>query len=151
MELIRGIRNFASIISYINQKYNIMKNQLLLIKVRLSLLVSLLFLVGGSTSYASEFEPIVIYVGYIDPTNTIPELGKGPEYVPSVVQDGYEITFLAIHPAYTLNIVANGVVVYSVALSPYTTSIVLPSWLSGQYEIQLRPDDYYYLYGYIEL
>ena len=94
---------------------------------------------------------VPLEVGYNDPSGNQPNPHKNPTYIPSVIQDGYEITFLAIHPAYTLNIVANGVVVYSVALSPYTTSVVLPSWLSGQYEIQLRPDDYYYLYGYIEL
>ena len=106
-------------------------------------------LLGGAIMAIGQQIPLAI--GYKELIPGLPNHGKGPEYVPSVVQDDYEITFLAIHPAYTLNIVANGVVVYSVALSPYTTSIVLPSWLSGQYEIQLRPDDYYYLYGYIEL
>jgi hypothetical protein len=116
---------------------------------RAMLLIVVSWLLGG-LAFAIPVQ-INLTVGINDPFPGIPELHKGPEYVPSVVLDGYEITFLAIHPAYTLNIVANGVVVYSVALSPYTTSVVLPSWLSGQYEIQLRPDDYYYLYGYIEL
>jgi len=91
---------------------------------------------------------VPLEVGYDDPSYDQENPGRNPAYIPSVIQNDYTITFLAIHPAYTLNIVANGVVVYSVALSPYTTSIVLPSWLSGQYEIQLCPDDYLKNYGY---
>lgn len=106
-------------------------------------------LLGGAIMAIGQ--QILLTVGYDEPHSGFPDIGRGPEYVPSVIQNDYEITFLAIHPAYTLNIVANGVVVYSVALSPYTTSVVLPSWLSGDYEILLRPDDNYYLYGYIEL
>lgn len=116
---------------------------------RAMLLIVVSWLLGGF-AYAITVQ-INLTVGINDPIPVSPGHDRGPEYVPSVIQNDYEITFLAIHPAYTLNIVANGVVVYSVALSPYTTSVVLPSWLSGDYEIQLRPDDYYYLYGYIEL
>ena len=98
--------------------------------------------------------PIVVplEVGYIDPSDNQENPNKNPPFVPSVIQDDYEIRFLEIHPYYTLCIVdEDDEVVYSVAVWSFTTSVVLPSWLSGDYEIQLRPDDNYYLYGYIEL
>ena len=98
--------------------------------------------------------PVVVSleIGYEDPLNDQDNPHKNPPFVPSVIQDDYEIRFLEIHPYYSLCIVdEDDEVVYSVAVWSFTTSVVLPSWLSGDYEIQLRPDDNYYLYGYIQL
>ena len=98
--------------------------------------------------------PVVVplEIGYDDPSYDQDNPHKNPPFVPSVIQDDYEIRFLEIHPYYTLCIVdEDDEVVYSVAVWSFITSVVLPSWLSGDYEIQLRPNDNYYLYGYIEL
>jgi len=109
------------------------------------------WLLLGGLAFAIPVQ-INLTVGIDEPFPSIPELHKGPEYVPSVVQDDYEIRFLEVHPYYTLCIVdEDDEVVYSVAVWSFTTSVVLPSWLSGDYEIQLHPDENYYLYGYIEL
>ena len=57
-----------------------------------------------------------------------------------------------MHPAYAIDIVQNGIVVYSVDVDESTTSIILPSWLSGDFEILLYPEDSdYYFYGVISL
>lgn len=107
-------------------------------------------LLGGAIMAIGQQIPLT--VGYDEPHSGFPDIGRGPEYVPSVIQDDYEIRFLEIHPYYTLCIVdEDDEVVYSVAVWSFTTSVVLPSWLSGDYEILLRPDENYYLYGYIEL
>lgn len=121
----------------------------MLMKKILSVLVLWLLLGGLASAIPVQ---VNLTMGINEPFPCGPGHGKGPVIIPSVVQDDHEITFYAIHPDYTLCLLnEDGEVVYSVAVSMYTTSVVLPSWLSGDYEIQLRPDDYYYLYGYIEL
>lgn len=119
---------------------------------KLFLTFTLLLTVVVSLANIQGNNYIQLEVRIIDPTAGNDPFHRGSEYVPSVIQDDYEIRFLEIHPYYTLCIVdEDDEVVYSVAVWSFTTSVVLPSWLSGDYEIQLRPDDNYYLYGYIEL
>ncbi|MBR1414937.1 MAG: hypothetical protein IJ570_03630 [Prevotella sp.] len=68
------------------------------------------------------------------------------------MQDGRVFTFPSTHPAYTLNVLDEGGVVYSVSIAEDATSVTLPSWLSGTFEIQLVPEDSsYYFYGIINL
>jgi len=112
-----------------------------------------LFVTGSTISYASEVpDPIPLTVGIDDPVPASPGHGKGSVTVPTVIQDDYELTFLSSHPAYTLYILEDDVVVYSVVVSSSTTTVILPSWLSGEYELQLHPDGCgYFFYGYIEL
>ena len=94
---------------------------------------------------------IDLTVGIDDPTPFIPGQGKNPIEVPSIMQDGYEIIFQSQHPFYTLCIVEDDVVVYSVPVPSTTTTVNLPTWLEGEYEIRLYGDTDYYFYGYIEL
>ena len=93
---------------------------------------------------------IGLSVGIDDASPVIPGLGKGP--IPQVWLDDHEIYFLTMHPEYSLSIIEDGTLVYSVVFPSTTSSIILPSWLSGEYEILLRPSGCsYYFYGYIEL
>ncbi len=122
-------------------------------KVRLSLLAGLFLLVGGGASFASEVpDPIPLTVGYDEPVPSIPGLGKGPGDAPIVMLEVYELSFQSLHPAYTLYILEDDVVVYSDIVSSSTMSVMLPSWLCGEYELQLYPDgSSYYFYGFIYL
>ena len=95
--------------------------------------------------------PIDLSVKRINPVQTTPGHGKSPVQVPEIWQDGYELTFQSSHAAYTLNLLQDGVVVYSVEVSEEATIITLPSWLEGSYEIELHTDSNYYFYGYIIL
>ncbi len=96
--------------------------------------------------------PVGLQSGDVDPTPTLPPLGKAPVQIPTVELDGHELIFQSGHPDYSIDIVSNGVVVYSVDVDAATTSIVLPAWLSGEYELQLYPDGTnYYYYGFIYL
>ena len=75
-----------------------------------------------------------------------------PPQAPSLWQEGHEIFFQSSHPDYSIDIVSSGIVVYSVDVDENEISIVLPAWLSGEYEIQLYPDgSSYYFYGIIQL
>ena len=78
--------------------------------------------------------------------------GKLPIQTPSLWQDGYELTFQTTHVDYAIDIVQDGIVVYYADVDESTTSIVLPSWLSGDFELLLYPENCdYYFYGVISL
>ena len=62
---------------------------------------------------------------------------KTPVLAPKVYIDDYTLLFEANHPDYVLNIKdENDNVVYSTVVSSTQTQVVLPSTLSGTYEIQ---------------
>lgn len=63
---------------------------------------------------------------------------RSPIEVPLVYIDDHALTFEAYHPDYVLNIKdENGDVVYSTTVFSAQTQVVLPSTLSGDYEIEL--------------
>ena len=120
------------------------------VKLGRVLVIMGLWIMGSLCTYA--FDPIPLDVGNDDPSTTIPPLGKSPMQIPVICQDGNEIIFESSHADYTLSLVTNDMVIYSVYVPSSITSVILPSWLSGEYEIRLVPDDNnYYFYGYIEL
>ena len=77
----------------------------------------------------ADASPIDLSVKGFDPVPTTPGHGKSPVQVPEILQDGYELTFQSSHAAYTLDLLQDGVVVYSVEVSEGTTIITLPSCL----------------------
>ena len=82
-------------------------------------------------------------------------LGGGHTYAPPrpwyIVQDDYVLTLPALADDYTFELLdQDDEVVYTTFLPSGTTQIILPSTLSGSYEIRLVGDTYYYR-GYIEL
>ena len=63
---------------------------------------------------------------------------KSPLDPPTVYIENYTLTFENYHPEYILNIKdENGIVVYSTVVYSTQTQVVLPSTLSGNYEIKL--------------
>ena len=76
---------------------------------------------------------------------------RSPEETPIVYIDDYTLLFEANHPEYALNIKdENNNIVYSTALYSTQTQVVLPSTLSGDYQIELVVNKYYFC-GYINL
>lgn len=64
--------------------------------------------------------------------------GKSSIEVPQVFIDDYTLSFEANHPEYMLNIKdEDGYVAYMTVVYPAETQIILPSTLSGDYEIEL--------------
>ena len=81
--------------------------------------------------------------------------GSGPTYAPPrpwyITQDGYVLTMPAFEDDYTLELRdENDVLVYTDYVPAGTTQVVLPSTLSGDFELRLVADTYYYI-GYINL
>jgi hypothetical protein len=64
--------------------------------------------------------------------------GKSPMRPPVVYIEDYTLTFAVDHPDYVLTIKdEDGVTVYSTTVFSAQTEVILPSTLSGDYEIQL--------------
>lgn len=98
-----------------------------------------------------ENHPIAFNVRWIDPTPIGNGPARNPLDPPTVYIEDYTLTFEADHQEFVLYIKdENQSVVYSTVVCETVTEVVLPSTLSGTYEIDLVTDDYYF-WGYIEL
>lgn len=115
------------------------------------LLLAALFLIGGGNNVFGTINEI--------PMQIIKESGPGngntlaPPRPWYITQDDYALTLPAFDYDYTLVLLdEDGVVVYSSDYSAGTTTAVLPSTLSGEFELRLVPyAATYYYRGYIEL
>ena len=76
---------------------------------------------------------------------------KTPAYPWYITQDGNVLTMSATPCDYTLSLYdEDDELVYSAFLPAGTTQVVLPTTLSGTFEIRFETDTYYY-FGYISL
>ena len=92
---------------------------------------------------------IPLEVGYHDPNNDKPADPKTPVLVPEVSIEDYTLTFDASCLGCELRLLdENGVLVYSSTIT--SSTLVLPSYLSGDYELQIISGIYCF-YGYINL
>ena len=95
----------------------------------------------------ADVEFIPIFEGGDSNGNT-----KSPLLKPTGSIDGYTLFIDGINTDYTLELVdANDAVVYSTIVPSTVSVVVLPSTLSGNYELRLYPGGSYYFYGYISL
>lgn len=91
-----------------------------------------------SSVFAELSSPIEMQVSEIDPTTNQGGHPKCPILVPCISYDDHTLFFNTPCDGCTLNIVdENNVVVYTLVIPSGTTSLVLPSTLSGEFELQL--------------
>lgn len=113
------------------------------------LFLTIAFLGGGlfSPLMAQENIPMqIIKTGSASDGSTLAP--PRPWYI---ILDDYTLTMPAFEDDFTLELLdEDGVVVYSVYVPAGTTLIVLPPTLSGDFELRLVADTYYYR-GYITL
>lgn len=84
-------------------------------------------------------------VGRTKPTNPLDPHPKSPIQIPLVYQDGNELAFATPCAGCTLQLVdANDNVVYETEVTAGTTTIYLPTNLSGTYELRLIYGDIYF-------
>jgi hypothetical protein len=117
------------------------------------LIISLLTAMLSLTSVSVYADPIVIplQVAYEDPNYGLDGQHKGSVPIPNISQDDYSLIFNTPCDGYTLRLLdEDGFVIYSVVIPMDTTSLVLPSWLSGDYKIELQMG-YWKFTGYIML
>lgn len=112
---------------------------------------ALVLVLASSLSGVMAQDEIDLEVGIFDPTGSHEPYEKGPVLVPSVSIEDYTLYFITPCDGCTLRLLdENDVVVYSTVIPTGTTSLVLPSYLSGEYEIQIV-QGFYYFWGYIYL
>ena len=88
---------------------------------------------------------------YINPIGSLPPKPKSPIKTPLIYTNDNGLIFIASHPEYILYIKdENETVVYSTVVSESETTVVLPSTLSGNYEIVLVMGNWMFT-GWIEL
>ena len=108
-----------------------------------------LLLIGGS-NYCFSF-PMQIPIRIIDPGASSEGSTLAPPRPWYITQDDYVLTLPAFEEDYTLELRdENDVVIYTDYVPAGTTQVVLPSTLSGDFELRLVADTYYYI-GYISL
>lgn len=112
------------------------------------MLITLLFAVGGIHTYGA---PVRIAMQIIKETS----VGNGNTLAPPrpwyITQDDYVLTLPAFEDDFTLELRdEDDAVVYSTIVPAGATLVVLPSTLSGDFELRLVADTYYYI-GYINL
>ncbi len=94
---------------------------------------------------------IHLQVRYDNPYDAGNQNPRSPIAPPTVYINDYTLTFATNHPEYVLYIKDEyETVVYSTVVTSATTEVVLPSTLSGDYEIDLICGNWCF-WGYIEL
>ena len=94
--------------------------------------------------------PIHLTGGYIDPTED-EDYQRSPMLIPLVEIENSTLFFISPCDGYELCLLdENANVVYTTTIPTNATSLVLPSYLSGDYVIQIIQGQYYF-WGFIEL
>ena len=95
---------------------------------------------------------ITLEVRYDHPLHGGMPLPKSPIQAPQVTFDDHTLYIYDVAYDLTLALVdEDDEVVYSVFVPANTSSVVLPSWLEGDYQLLLIPDENYYFAGEISL
>ena len=96
---------------------------------------------GAKTQVVNE--EISLQVRFDDPTNGHEPFPKSPIKKPTISLNDHTLYFNTPCDGCTLNIVdGNGVVAYTTVIPTGTTSLVLPTTLSGEYELQIISGNY---------
>lgn len=103
---------------------------------------------GNVSVYA---EPESVDLQYDDPISGNDGQDKSPVTIPEIGLENHTLYFYTPCDGCTLRLLdENDNVVYSTVIATGTTSLVLPSTLSGEYEIQIIQGNICF-YGYINL
>lgn len=113
------------------------------------LFIIVAMLLGGVSLNAHQI--VNLHLGYSDDTTMGPGHPKTPPYTPVVEQTENLLTFESSHAEFTLDIIQNGEVIYTVSVPEEATTITLPSWIEGECELRLSTGSSYYFYGTIVL
>lgn len=127
-------------------------------KLLKAFLLTVAFLGGAIFSFADPLPgsvPIILQVGWNDPTTGSGERPRSPINPPSASLDDHTLYINSEHPAYTLCLIDTSGeetdVVYQIYVPANVSAVVLPATLVGTYELQLYDGGEYYYYSEIEL
>lgn len=107
--------------------------------------------VFSNVAVAGTIIPVPLQI--VDETVIGDGIPRAPRRPLVITQEDNVLTLPAFDVNVTLRLIDDeGDVACTLFVPAGTTSVTLPSWLSGDYEIQLVPEDSsYYFYGYISL
>ncbi len=120
---------------------------------RLTVLFCMMLFVGIITANEQQVASEVIYlqVRYYDPTLEHEPLKSAPIRIPTVVLNDHKLTFGTSCVGCLLSIInEEGQPVFMATISEGTNSLSIPSYLSGEYIIQLSTGRFVF-WGYINL
>ena len=113
-------------------------------------LVMLLLASFSQASVQSISNQLYLQVRIIDPTEPLIPIRRAPIATPTIYLDGYNLQFETPCDGCTLQLInEDGDVEYSIEIPTNTTSLALPSYLSGEYELQIIRGQLCF-YGYVE-
>lgn len=117
----------------------------------LFLMIMALLPLSSVSVNAENPDDIELEAGYDDPNYPLDPDHRTPILIPHVGIDGYTLTFYTPCDGYTLRLIdENDTVVYTTVIPIGATTLVLPSYLSGEYKIEIIQRIYCF-WGYIEL
>lgn len=116
-------------------------------------ILSFVLLLLASFSQAevlSTWSLLSLHVRITDPTEPLIPIRRAPIATPTIYLDGYNLQFETPCDGCTLQLInEDGDVEYSIEIPTNTTSLALPSYLSGEYELQIIRGQLCF-YGYVE-
>lgn len=116
------------------------------------LLLLAALLCGITMNVKADPEELTFTVEIVGNGGAAHPLPKSPIELPQATLDGHVLTFTSSHADYTLTLLdENGDDAYQVFVPAATTTVVLPSTLTGLFELQLYPGGSYYFSGEIVL
>lgn len=97
------------------------------------------------------FEEVDLQVRIYDPTSPNKPIKRSPVLVPSLSLSDHTLYFNTSCDGCTLQLInEDGDIEYGIIIPENTSTITLPFYLSGEYELQIIRGNYCF-YGYIEL
>lgn len=122
-----------------------------MLKKFLLLSISLLWAVSISAQNAPVTQYVQLQVAIFDPSNGAGGLPRGPEDPLTIGLEDHTLYMSNVDFDVTLQLTdANDNVVYTTFVVANTSTVVLPSYLSGEYKIELIDDERCF-WGYIDL
>ena len=117
-----------------------------------SLFMMLIMVMLPLSNVRVSAEPEEVPLGYDDPSYNQENPNKSPVLVPEVSIEDYTLYFNTPCDGYVLRLVDEfDNVTYSTVIPVGATSLILPPYLFGIYELQLIPSNCnYYFYGTID-
>lgn len=124
-----------------------------MVKKRLLLLLMIMALLPLSSVSVNAENPddIELEAGYVDPNEPLDPDHRSPIIVPHVGINGFSLIFYTSCDGCILRLLdENENVIYTTMIPVGTSTLVLPSYLSGNYRIEIIPGTIYF-WGNIEV